>query len=106
MPRVLDSLSADLVFAWRQLNKRRGVTAVVVLSLGLPMGAATAAFRLIDGLILRTLPVAEPDRLFATANTREDATDNLLDYPTYRRYRDAVGDRGDVLLVGMVGRPV
>jgi hypothetical protein len=68
-------------------------------SLGLAVGATTAAFRLLDAVLLRTLPVAEPDRLFAlgwnsiTSQGEADYRDDF-DYPTFRRYRDAVGASG------------
>ena len=61
----LDSLRADAVFSWRQLMKRKTSSAVAALSLALAFGACTAAFRLIDAMLLRPLPVAEPGRLYA-----------------------------------------
>jgi predicted permease len=65
MPVWLDSLLADAVFGWRQLRKNRVTSAAAILSLALAIGACTAAFRLIDALLLRPLPVAEPERLYA-----------------------------------------
>ena len=62
---MLDSLRADFIFGWRQLNKRRVTSAVAILSLGLAIGACTAAFSIIDALFLRPLPIANPDRLYA-----------------------------------------
>jgi predicted ATPase len=53
----LDALFADFVFGWRQLKKNRVVTAAAVLSLALAMGATTAAFRLVDAVLWRTLRV-------------------------------------------------
>src|SRR5258708_23899802 len=61
----LDSLRADAVFGWRQLNKRKITSAAAILSLALAIGACTAAFRLIDALLLRPLPLAQPERLYA-----------------------------------------
>jgi len=46
----LQSLVADSVFAARQLNRHRTATAAAVLSLGLAVGATTAAFRLLDAV--------------------------------------------------------
>ena len=59
----LDSLRADAIFGWRQLWKRKATSMAAILSLGLAIGACTAAFRLIDALLLRPLPVAHPERL-------------------------------------------
>ena len=42
----LDSLRADLIFAWRQLGKRKATSLAAILSLGLAIGACTAAFRI------------------------------------------------------------
>src|SRR5882724_10168127 len=61
----LDSVRADTVFGWRQLTKRKITSAAAILSLALAIGACTAAFRLIDALLLRPLPVAEPERLYS-----------------------------------------
>src|SRR5580692_3090639 len=44
----LDSLRADAVFGWRQLKKRKATSAAAILSLGLSIGACTAAFRIVD----------------------------------------------------------
>src|ERR1700732_2228034 len=61
----LDSLRADAVFGWRQLKKKKVTSAAAILSLALAGGACTSAFRLIDALLLRPLPVTEPERLYA-----------------------------------------
>src|SRR5438876_4624623 len=53
----------DLKFAFRQLLKNPGFTAVAVLTLALGIGACTAIFSLIDAALLRTLPFPEADRL-------------------------------------------
>src|SRR5215469_13001427 len=63
----LESLSADSVFAWRQLAKRKVASGAAVLSLAVAIGACTSAFRIIDALLLRPLPVAHPELLYAVA---------------------------------------
>src|SRR5579872_1011521 len=60
----LDSLRADAVFGWRQLLKRKVTSTTAILSLALAIGACTSAFRLIDAVLLRPLPVAHADRLY------------------------------------------
>ncbi|HEV2691228.1 MAG TPA: multidrug ABC transporter substrate-binding protein, partial [Bryobacteraceae bacterium] len=60
----LDSLRADTVFGYRQLKKKKIASAAAILSLALAIGACASAFRLIDALLLRPLPIADPDRLY------------------------------------------
>jgi len=60
----LDSFLPDLVFGCRQLVKRKVTSAASILSLALAIGSCTAAFRLIDALLLRPLPVKNPEQLY------------------------------------------
>src|SRR5262245_29139537 len=64
-----DAIRADVVFGWRQIARHRVASLAAVLSLGLAMGAALAAFRLVDAVLLRPLPVADPARLFVVSKT-------------------------------------
>src|ERR1700748_3563480 len=61
----LDSLRADFVFGWLQLKRNKVTSIAAILSLALAIGACTSAFRLIDALLLRPLPVAHAERLHA-----------------------------------------
>jgi predicted permease len=75
------SVRNDFVFAIRQLARNRGFTAVVVLTLGLAIGANSAIFSVVDGVLLHPLPYPNADRLLLvweadrfSGTTREDAS--------------------------------
>jgi len=59
----LRGLTMDLRFALRSLRANAGFTLAAVLTLGLGVGAAAAVFTVVDGVLLRPLPYAEPSRL-------------------------------------------
>jgi hypothetical protein len=104
----LASLRADAVFGWRQLMKRKATSAAAILSLALAIGACTGAFRLIDALLLRPLPVTEPERLYVLS--REvffDGKTQSFDgwaYPAFRLLRAAVKGQAELLAISYAER--
>src|SRR5688500_9271951 len=60
---LLQSLLRDLRFAFRLMRQTPTVSAVAMLSLALGIGANVAIFSLVNALMLKTLPIHEPDRL-------------------------------------------
>jgi predicted permease len=100
----LDSLRADAVFGWRQLKKNKVTSAAAILSLALGIGACTGAFRLIDALLLRPLPVAHPEQLHALARQvigpeGKPLTFDVWAYPAFRLMRAAVKDRAELIAI-------
>ena len=65
-PRI-ESILRDVSFAMRLWRRNKLVTGAALVSLSLAIGACTAAFSLIDALILRTLPVDDPQSLVYVA---------------------------------------
>ena len=59
----MPALAQELRFALRRLRKAPGFTLTVVFTLALGIGATTAIFSLVEGILLRPLPFAHPDRL-------------------------------------------
>ena len=97
----LDAVRQDLRFALRGLQRSPGFTVTAVLCLALGIGANAATFSMFDELILRSLPVAEPERLvnFAVPGPR-GGTDNcneagpcseVVSYPMFRDLERAQG---------------
>ncbi|MFI5245528.1 MAG: ADOP family duplicated permease, partial [Gemmatimonadales bacterium] len=61
--RAIESVLQDLRHALRALRRAPGFTAAVVITLGLGMGATTAIFSVVNGVLLRPLPFPHEDRL-------------------------------------------
>ena len=98
----LDSLRADTIFGWRQLSNHKIASAAAILSLGLAIGASISAFRLIDALLLRPMPVAEPERLYAMFTLGYDPGGHFRlgdsnEYPQFRSMRAAVKDDAELI---------
>ena len=105
----LYSVRADAIFGWRQLRKRKVTSAAAILSLVLAIGACTAAFRIIDAVLLRPLPVADSDRLYVLQRQGIDPGGNVRtsdsqEYPLFRVLRDAVKDKADLIAIGFTER--
>ncbi|MGP8246453.1 MAG: ABC transporter permease, partial [Bryobacteraceae bacterium] len=105
----LDSLRADVVFGSRQLKKKKVTSAAAILSLGLAIGACTSAFRLIDALLLRPLPVANAERLYNLSRhgTLPDGKPASFDgcaYPAFRQMRAAVKGQAELIAVSYAER--
>ena len=99
----LESLVQDAQFGLRMLRKNAVVSGAAVVSLSLAVGACTAAFSLLDALILRPLPVQEPERLVYLRQVfdgnESGGERDAFNYPLFERLREA--GRGYVDLFGM-----
>src|SRR5262249_34145806 len=92
--RPLDSLWRDLRYAVCQIRRGPAVALAAVLSLALGIGANTAVFSLLDQVLLRMLPVKDPEQLVSLQWSGERNASNMGDYevamsyPLYRDIRD------------------
>src|SRR5688500_16950810 len=73
--RPLDELSQDLRFALRTMFKTRAVAVFAILSLALGIGANTAIYSFMDAILMRALPISDPDSL-VVMSWRSKAFDN------------------------------
>src|SRR5271157_1650114 len=84
----MKGLLQDLRYALRQLRKRPGFTAVLVLTLALGIGATTAIFSVVYGVLLRSLPYTDPNRIVAVFEITTKGTWNRLADPNFDDFRD------------------
>lgn len=105
----LDSLRSDTVFGWRQLKKHKVTSTAAILSLALAIGACTSAFRLIDALLFRPLPIAHAERVHVVAfegvgADGKSATYDSSSYPMFQRMRAAAKDDAELVAVSYTDR--
>jgi predicted permease len=87
--RWLDDLIKDLHYAVRTLRRNPVFSSIAVLSLALGIGANCAIFTLINAVMLRTLPVNQPDRLVQITRLL-DGRPGFVSYPLFEYFRDNV----------------
>jgi putative ABC transport system permease protein len=87
--RLEEEIFQDLRYGVRMLLKHKGFTAVAVLSLSLGIGANTAIFSLIDVLLLKSLPVKDPQQLVVFSIVRPGGNDVTFSYPLFDRFNQA-----------------
>ena len=87
------TLLNDVRYAGRALRKSPGFTAVALISIALGIGANTAIFTLVDRILLRLLPVRDPEQLVLLTSVGShygsNRGGNMLSFPMYEDFRDA-----------------
>src|SRR3989441_1432038 len=118
----METIFNDIRYAIRSLLKRPGFTTVAVITLALGIGANTALFSVLDTVLLKKLPVTDPDRLVLfnsvsnkqftpgshTGTNRRDpqtglTTRSSFPYQTFLRLREERGACLDIIAFGAIG---
>jgi len=100
----LDTLRSDFIFGWRQLKRNRVTSAAATVSLALAIGASTSAFRLIDALLWRPLPIAHPERLYVLSRQgmgfdNQPGEWDSWAYPDFQLMRTAAKGQAELIAV-------
>ena len=94
----IESIAADVRYALRALRHSRAFTAIVVLTLGLGIGANTAIFSVVRGVLLKPLPHRDGDRLVYLRHSRDGAGGANLAFsvPEVRDFRNGAKSLGGI----------
>jgi predicted permease len=99
----LDRLRQDIGYAARVLRKSPAFASVAILSIALGVGANTAIFSVIDAVMLKSLPVRDPNQLLVigdptrvSSRSQGSGRTDIFSYPFYQRFRDSNGVFSDV----------
>jgi putative ABC transport system permease protein len=84
---MLSELRQDIGYALRWLARERGFAVLTIVTLALGIGATSAAFAIVNGVLLAPLPYAEPGRLVALWERTEAGVDNAVAWPNYADLR-------------------
>jgi len=105
----LESVLSDISFGRRQLYRNKITSVAAVLSLALGIGSCVAAFRLIDALLWRPLPISASSRLYVlsrklTGPEGKPIEDGYWATPDFNLIRDAVKDQADLIAISDADR--
>lgn len=104
----LENILRDISYAARVLRKSPGFTVIAVLTMALGIGASTAIFSLMNGLLLRPLPVPHADQL-AVLGYAERVVDHTFAVPLFRAVEHNPGAFANVFAYGstelQIGKP-
>src|SRR6266850_4056998 len=88
--RAIENFWRDLRYATRMLRRSPGFTLVAILSLAIGIGGNTAIFSVVDAILLRSLPVREPEQLRVVLWAGEKGAPTNMAYSYGRRSRSGV----------------
>src|SRR3954468_8670562 len=94
----MDSLLQDVRYAVRKLLRTPGFTIIAVITLALGIGATTAMWAIVDGILIRPLPYPDPSRVVRVSALSREKKPNAMSALDFFDYRDQTTS-----FVGMAG---
>ena len=85
---ILHSIISDCRYGFRQLRKNPGATTVIVFTLALAIGATTAIFSVVYGVLLRPLPYSNSNRIMSVFEVTSEGKPSRLADPNFDDFRD------------------
>ena len=98
----LERLAQDVRYAVRALRASPGFTLVAAGSLALAIGGSMAVFTLLNAVVLRSLPIHEPDRVFQALRASTDETVGRLAWPAIQRAQKELAGRAEIAAVSRI----
>jgi predicted permease len=109
---MMGTFLQDVRYAARMLAKNPGFTAIAVLTLALGIGANTALFSVVNGVLLNPLPYPQPDQIVVLSRKTPDFTEASISYPDFldwqkdnRSFEAIAAYRGDDFNLTGQGEP-
>src|SRR5471030_2049757 len=85
---IFEGWGQDLKYAWRGLLQQPGFSVLAMLTLALGLGATTAIFSVVYGVLLQPLPYPQPDRLMTVWEATRSGNHARLADPNFDDFRD------------------